>query len=189
MRTWGRKRRLGPIEPMIYRQGPAPAGSCPRCRETLIVAKDEPGMRYCEKCGGVFADAAASRRIVSSLDRALLALGFDVGRGKPRDARDERRVACPECLVEMQKVRVEAAVCDIDACPTHGTWFDAGELEDVMRAFHRARQQGARTPGAPPAAYTPSLGQAKTSGDGDEYGRGPGEMLLALLSALVGDRR
>ena len=40
----------------IYRQGPSPAGSCPRCRETLQDVLTAKGVRRCAQCGGVFAD-------------------------------------------------------------------------------------------------------------------------------------
>lgn len=135
---------------MVYREGPTPAGTCPRDRETLVRVDGVDGVRWCEKCGGVFADAEATRRIVGSLDRVLLEIGFQASLGKAKKTFEPRAISCPECLVEMQRVRIEAAACDVDACPTHGTWFDTGELEDVMRAFHRARKHGAMPPGTPP---------------------------------------
>jgi Zn-finger nucleic acid-binding protein len=130
----------------IYRQGPTPAGSCPRCLETLIGIDGVPSVRRCEKCGGVFADNDASRRIVSAFDRVLLEIGFQASTGKPRAKELGRALTCPECLIAMQKIRIESAVCEIDACPAHGSWFDPGELEDVMRAYRRAREAGARPP-------------------------------------------
>jgi Zn-finger nucleic acid-binding protein len=141
----------------IYRQGPSPAGSCPRCREALTPAAPAPTMaRACERCGGVFATNEASRRIVASLDRALLEVGFAASRGKPRPRGPETALGltCPECLVSMQRIRVESAACMIDACPAHGTWFDAGELEDVMRAYARSRRAGLHPRTAPGAKAT-----------------------------------
>lgn len=134
----------------IYRQGPSPAGSCPRCRDTLIAVSAGggeiiPGVRTCHKCGGVFADNDASKKIVSSLDRLLLEIGFQAAAGK-RPVRDPRELAraltCPECLVAMRRVRIESAACEIDVCPAHGSWFDTGELQDVMRAYARIRKGG-----------------------------------------------
>jgi len=140
----------------IYRQGPSPAGSCPRCRETLIAVSAGailPGVRTCHKCGGVFADNDASKRIVSTLDRLLLEVGFQAALGKRRvgDPRElARSLTCPECLVGMRKVRIESAACEIDVCPAHGSWFDAGELQDVMRAYASSRKAGMLSPGRPP---------------------------------------
>jgi Zn-finger nucleic acid-binding protein len=98
--------------------------------------------KWCEKCGGVFADLEASRRIVNTLDRALLEIGFQGSLGKERKEHESRTLTCPECLLEMVKGRIESANCEIDACPVHGTWFDTGELVDVIRAFAKARKQG-----------------------------------------------
>jgi hypothetical protein len=83
---------------VIYRSGPTPAGTCPRCRETLLRASRSnkglfegeplPDVRWCEKCGGVLAGLEASRRIVARFDRDLLEVGFLAGIGKARLARD-----------------------------------------------------------------------------------------------------
>jgi Zn-finger nucleic acid-binding protein len=110
------------------------------------------GVKVCPRCGGVLAGLVASQRIVSLLDRTLLAIGFEARLGKAAPEKVETAlVACPECLVDMQRVRIESAVCEIDACPAHGTWFDPGELEAVMRAYARAREHGVRYQhGAPP---------------------------------------
>jgi Zn-finger nucleic acid-binding protein len=101
------------------------------------------GVAYCEKCGGVFAD--------------VLEIGFQAGLGKPRKRDEGREITCPECLIAMQRQRIESAACVVDVCPSHGTWFDTGELEDVMRAFRRARQRGAHAPGVVPEAHNPSI--------------------------------
>lgn len=144
---------LWPTE-VVYRAGPSPAGTCPRCRETLLAVEAVPGIfareglpgaRWCEKCGGVFADTEASRRILVTLDRVLLEIGFQASLGKERKKSNEddgRPLTCPECLIEMVKSRIESAACDIDACPMHGTWFDTGELVTVIRAFETARKRG-----------------------------------------------
>ena len=115
------------------------------------------GVTYCEKCGGVFADVAATQRIVSTMDRMLLEIGFQAGFGKQRKQHEPRELTCPECLIAMQMQRIESAACTVDVCPAHGTWFDTGELEDVMRAFARARRHGAHAPGIVPEAYNPSI--------------------------------
>lgn len=138
----------------IYREGPSPAGACPRCREPLLAIANVASVKRCEKCGGVFANNDASRRIVIAFDRVLLEIGFESSLGKPRAKETGRSLTCPECLIAMQRVRIESAACWIDACPSHGSWFDPGELEDVMRAFRRARDAGVRPPPGPKAPPT-----------------------------------
>lgn len=150
----------------IYRQGPSPAGSCPRCRETLVPVGDTKRARVCERCGGVFADNDASRRIVTSLDRVLLEIGFAASLGKARSKETGRALTCPECLVAMQKIRIESAACEIDACPADGSWFDAGELQDVMRAYARNRKAGGLSPVRPPMSGVDiMLREAKRASD------------------------
>lgn len=131
---------------MVYREGPPPAGCCPRDRDLLVTIEGYEGVQACETCGGIFADVAASQRIVTKMDRMLLEMGFQASLGMPRKPDDGRTIFCPECLITMQRVRVESAACFVDACPLHGTWFDAGELEDVMRAYDRARRHGSVRP-------------------------------------------
>jgi Zn-finger nucleic acid-binding protein len=156
----------------MYRSGPRPAGTCPRCGETLLAVADVPGVRWCDRCGGVLADTAATRRIITRLDRTLLEIGFQAALGKARTPDAERRsVACPECLLDMQKLHIASAACDVDLCPLHGTWFDTGELEDVMRAYAHARRVGLSAHLATPSA------PSETERDRAE-----------LVRALVGDR-
>ena len=126
----------------VYRQGRAPVNACPRCLENLIPVTNREGVRHCEKCGGIFADLATSNRILETLDRELLGIGFVAAMGKSKPKDDGRPITCPECQTQMLKNRIESAACDVDACPLHGTWFDTGELVDVMRALERARKKG-----------------------------------------------
>jgi Zn-finger nucleic acid-binding protein len=157
----------------IYRQGPSPTGACPRCREPLLGIAGIPNVRRCEKCGGVFADNEASRRIVLAFDRVLLEVGFASSQGKPPARETGAALTCPECLVAMRKVRIESAVCDIDVCPAHGSWFDPGELETVMRAYKRAREAGAR----------PAPGRHAV----DAAGAGQESWLLAVVGEELGE--
>jgi hypothetical protein len=46
---------------------------------------------------------------------------------------------------------VQAANVRVDACPEHGTFFDAHELEAVSRAYRRRREAGV------PVAATPDI--------------------------------
>jgi len=110
--------------------------------ETLIPIPSRPGVHVCDKCGGLFADIATSNRIVETLDRQILELGFRTSLGKQKPKDDGRALTCPECQIAMAKNRIESAACDVDACPIHGTWFDTNELVDVMRALDRARKHG-----------------------------------------------
>ncbi len=126
----------------VYRESRHATGTCPRCRETLLAVDGVEGARWCEKCGGVFTDLAASQRILLKLDRGLMEVGFKAALGKVRKDHDARELTCPECGFVMVQNRIESAACTIDACPIHGTWFDTGELVDVLRALDRSRKKG-----------------------------------------------
>jgi Zn-finger nucleic acid-binding protein len=135
----------------------------------------EPGVKWCSKCGGVLADTAATRRIVTRLDRTLLEIGFRAAAGKPkRPDLEQRVVGCPECMIDMQKLHIPSAACEVDLCPLHGTWFDTHELEDVMRAYARARRAGVMVHVSTPQAIVDAEGE--TERDRAE-----------LVRALVGD--
>ena len=169
----------------IYRQGPTPVGACPRCLETLVDVPGLEGVRACDRCGGVFADNEASRRIVTTLDRALLEVGFAASQGKPRPKDTGRALTCPECLVGMQKVRIESAACEIDACPAHGSWFDSGELEDVMRAYARGRRGGLLPPARPPfTAHDIAIRQQVDAETAARNGAELGLMIVLAVDAL-----
>lgn len=159
----------------VYRQARTSANTCPRCMEPL--APTVPGVRVCEKCGGVFADNVTSHRIFDSLDRELLRIGFDAARGKEKPRDEGHMITCPECQLQMVKNHIAGARCVVDACPAHGTWFDTHEMVDVMRAFDRARRKGiVQTGDRPPLpvnlSTTPE--RARTLGEmvGDWLGDG-----------------
>lgn len=58
-----------------------------------------PNVRWCERCGGVFADVESSRRVISAIDRTLSEIAFEAALGKALRPDDGRAIACPEGLV------------------------------------------------------------------------------------------
>lgn len=138
---------------MAYRRSSSPLGACPRCHHPLVEYREFQGIRACEICAGMFADNARSRAIVATLDRALLVLSLTLRARQPPSVAVAPEITCPECQGPMARVEIAAAACVIDACGEHGTWFDAGELDDVMRAYANQRRRGAST--APPSPRDP----------------------------------
>jgi len=43
------------------------------------------------------------------------------------------RVGCPECGRQLARYRLYEVGIDLDACPTHGVWFDRDELPKLSR--------------------------------------------------------
>ena len=133
-----------------YRE--AAGAPCPRCAAALVAVKSAEGVWTCGECGGVWTDVERSARVVQRLDRALLEIGFSAGLGKERKQHDATPLNCPGCEKPMHRTPIPSAACVVDACAVHGTWFDAGELEDVIRALGK-RKPGVMPPNAAPVTY------------------------------------
>jgi Zn-finger nucleic acid-binding protein len=95
----------------------------------------------CTKCGGVFVDVALTNAIVRGPSRAVAEAIFKLS--QVREFKTEavsEPLSCPECGAQMQRQQIPSAVCDIDICPDHGTWFDAAEVYKVSKALASARK-------------------------------------------------
>ncbi len=112
------------------------ASMCPKCREPMIIVEHE-GVEIdcCLSCGGSWLDAgeltwmaeltgAQPGKISEAIEAAI------PGR------RVRRR--CPRCGRRLRTITVTAdTLIELDRCPKgHGLWFDAGEMEAVIGAFH-----------------------------------------------------
>lgn len=122
---------------------------CPACPgETMTAWQLQPTPRHpqghavhgCRRCGGVWVD----RQTLEVMLESAAAQG--VGDGRPstvhrRELSMQGKVtyrSCPGCNDPMNRrnfARVSGVV--VDECREHGTFFDAGELEDVL-AFVRS---------------------------------------------------
>lgn len=144
---------------MDYRTAAPQEGACPRCARALTPLEVEGAtLLVCHKsCGGLFADVDASRRVLAGIDRQLLAVAHEVALGKP-ELDGGPSMHCPICLEVMARAPVPAAVVSVDACAVHGTWFDAHELQKVMRVREAQRRRG-------PARPTAAAGPGYTSGE------------------------
>ena len=109
-------------------------------------------MRECEKCEGVWVEAAAFERICSDREQQSVVLGVaspaashsvSAG-GAPNTI---TYAPCPQCGQLMN--RVNFARCSgviVDVCKGHGTWFDRDELREIVEfirkgGFDVARQK------------------------------------------------
>jgi len=118
---------------------------CPSCNETLQPARTTWHVLACSGCGGVWTDAAASRRIVSVVDRELVEVAnvaaAQVADRETPDPNASTR-GCPVCSAVLRPVR--AARVTVDVCAEHGTWFDRDELGRLARnlAYERTSDPG-----------------------------------------------
>lgn len=106
---------------------------CPACKEPMVVLElNQVEIDHCISCRGVWLDRGELELLLeSSEERDSLLSSFAVGRRGSRE-KDRR---CPICLKRMEKVfcGTEKKVL-IDKCRKNdGIWFDAGELEEIIR--------------------------------------------------------
>jgi Zn-finger nucleic acid-binding protein len=109
---------------------------CPGCDGFLESAQAPnrsaslKGSYGCRRCGGVWLDNAASQLVVRGIDPSIVAFAsiYALGAVKGPKIESAPRI-CPIGLEPLATVSVKGVV--IDACRTHGTWFDAGELRRI----------------------------------------------------------
>lgn len=125
-----------PAEPETPSAPVGGASGCPRCESPTALrrhAVDGAFVHGCPRCGGLWVPLETLEPLVEAGARRLL---------PEKDAAQPRRVAggveylrCPQCSQLMARrnyARVSGII--IDACPDHGAWLDAGELQ-AMRRF------------------------------------------------------
>jgi Zn-finger nucleic acid-binding protein len=99
----------------------------------------------CVRCGGVWLDNAASRRLLAGAnERAALAIAnhLDPTASPPArrdDAYRTEQPSCPMCGAALARVvtdpgRHPIAGIELDVCAPHGTWFDANDLRAIAIA-------------------------------------------------------
>jgi Zn-finger nucleic acid-binding protein len=175
----------------MYRTHALPQNSCPRCFDLLVPrALGAESVLGCSKCGGVFLNNENSARVVQAFDADLASLDHELLVNRrvqidPVDGRVDVEMQCPTCQRLMARSYVHAAACYVDACPEHGTWFDAEELSRVGRAFRASRKRGvmiatASTPAGEIMYTTDAEAEAAA------YGPGGQALISASLAVLNG---
>lgn len=112
---------------------------CPGCAGALAsVALGAIALLECAACDGVWVAADAFERLCA--DREAQAAVLHRSTQGPRPVKAERKLRyrpCPQCGKMMNRVnfgRISGAV--VDVCRAHGTFLDAGELQQIA-AFIR----------------------------------------------------
>ncbi len=100
---------------------------CPRCADSILVVREVEGRKVlaCRTCAGAFVGAKLGLRL-------LAVLNPDV----PPPRHGIPSPACPVCRTDLR--RVLAADLEVETCKTHGVWFDAGDLPQLVRAVSKA---------------------------------------------------
>lgn len=118
-------------------------GACPRChpRRSELVARELGGLAIdaCTSCGGVFVATLGLDRLMKDGDQqahvstALQGASVAPTPAAVKAAEQVKYLPCPVCknLMGRQNFGRSSGVI-IDWCKSHGTWFDASELERVL---------------------------------------------------------
>ena len=108
---------------------------CPRCRTVGLHEgeTDTITVHACGRCGGVWLAPVDADKLLSWV--------------QVLPWREPVHVDCAVCRQPMQGRYVQAANVVVDACPSHGVWFDHRELEHL--AAEVARKRGRPIPPMP----------------------------------------
>ncbi|MBL8897658.1 MAG: zinc ribbon domain-containing protein [Planctomycetes bacterium] len=125
---------------------------CPRCSRALSMCSFESGESYveCSSCGGLWLPEAHFEAIVAKRDRSPLGkLAWERAQREEAAAHEGwppvAYLACPRCRERMhRKNYANASGVIIDWCKGHGFWFDAAELERILRFVERGGLDRAR---------------------------------------------
>lgn len=111
---------------------------CPRCPDRPLleqVWRARVGLDTCPRCSGTFLARAALDRVVVHPEHLLAlreALEGETAE-PPAEAAEVRYLSCAHCDQRMARRNYgQRSGVLIDACVTHGTWFDAKELRKVL---------------------------------------------------------
>jgi hypothetical protein len=100
----------------------------------IVLELDEVEVDYCADCGGIWLDAGELELLLEDAAKAR-----EVLRSFAPAKTNETPRKCPICRKKMEKVQVGDGDRPelIDRCgKSHGLWFDAGELEKVLKMGH-----------------------------------------------------
>ncbi len=111
------------------------ASQCSDCHSSLSLITEPAGsMLNCRKCGGQFVEHALLRSLLETHEQTGQAFP-DGPYQRPAKANVERvhYRPCSVCQQMMNRKNFGGASgVIVDVCARHGTWFDAGELAQVL---------------------------------------------------------
>jgi Zn-finger nucleic acid-binding protein len=124
---------------------------CPQCHTMLAEVDRETVVGYaCNDCGGIWLDSETTTRVEATLDTRTIQVGEIASELSQNPAPPhEASPPCPLCLNPMRTYVVPGTDVEVDACDAHGTWFDRGELQTLIRELVQRMQLAQPATGAP----------------------------------------
>ena len=106
---------------------------CPVCKDEpmIVLELNEVEIDYCLNCKGIWLDAGELELLLgtnSKTEEFLSSFTLDT-------QTKEKKLKCPVCTKKMEKIlTVGNKKVRFDKCKAnHGVWFDADELEDILK--------------------------------------------------------
>jgi Zn-finger nucleic acid-binding protein len=120
--------RAGPVSGVVERR-------CPHCKKRLVtVVAEGVSLSGCGACGGIWIDNASARSVLSNPKSVFADLARRAARGATGSRGKIDKPTCAECPAVLDRTRVHGI--DLDVCGDHGTWFDALELETLVKVLN-----------------------------------------------------
>jgi uncharacterized protein len=118
---------------------------CPSCKnQTIVVERNKIELDYCPHCGGVWFDSGELELLLASLglDEHSKFMKSIISGTEAKTTEKVRR--CPHCGRKMRKSAIgEDSKILIDVCGRgDGLWFDAGELDNLLRQLNEKSSSG-----------------------------------------------
>jgi Zn-finger nucleic acid-binding protein len=177
------------------------ASQCADCRSPLAVLTDPAGsLLNCRKCGGQFVEHALLRSLLEAHEQTGQAFPDGAYQRPPKPSIE--RVYYRPCAVCQQRMNRKnfggASGVIVDVCARHGTWFDAGELPQVLafvksgglvreraREHERLRQARAheREQAGAPSPAPLAFDSLATSGEHGSFAKDLLEFVVEVLTA------
>ncbi len=124
---------------------------CPRCRQQLVFVEVKGvALHGCGSCGGIWLSNADSQKVVAALPPEVKQMSQNAQANARTKPDVEQPLQCVVCRYELKRTWPVTGV-GIDVCASHGTWFDAGELHEVVqrmrveKAYGKANQAARRS--------------------------------------------
>jgi Zn-finger nucleic acid-binding protein len=105
---------------------------CPHCKKRLVtVVAEGVSLSGCGACGGIWVDNASARSVLSNPLSVFADLAHRAAAGASGSRGKIDKPTCAECPAVLDRSRIHGI--DLDVCTDHGTWFDARELETLVK--------------------------------------------------------
>ncbi len=113
----------------------ATSAPCPQCQKPLDIVDRSTVVGYaCHDCGGIWLDSETTARVEQSLDTQTIQVG-EVAASLAEIPFPPHAASppCPICRAPMHTLSAPSTDVELDRCEAHGTWFDRGELQTLIR--------------------------------------------------------